>query len=253
MTITGITLTDTTTTQTDAEIATTGLADDFDSFLTLLTTQLQQQDPTEPMDTNTFTEQIIQFTSVEQAVKTNSNLEELISLTTQQYSGVDQGTAVNYLGKYVTIDSSTQELTGSSLEWLFGVDSGAVMATVGIYDSSGTLVNIEEVGLSGEEGAYVYDWDGTDSTGAAVANGDYTVAMVAFDETGAEVNITTNMGGTVTAIDFSDGEYVIRLENGSRYDLEKVIMVEDTPLSTDEDTELSSDEDTEFNTDEDDS
>ena len=65
--------------KTDAEKAATGLAENFDSFLTLLTTQLQHQDPTKPMDTNQFTEQIVQFTSVQQAVKTNSNLEKLIN------------------------------------------------------------------------------------------------------------------------------------------------------------------------------
>lgn len=226
-----------TTTQTsDADDAAIGLAEDFDSFLKLLTTQLQQQDPTQPMDTNEFTAQIVQFTSVEQSVKTNQNLEQLIALTEQQYSGLDQGTAVNYLGKYVTVDGSTRTTVGGAGAWPFAVEGDAVMATVGVYNDAGEMVSIEEVQLSGEPGVYTYDWNGQDMQGNVQPDGDYSVQIIAFDGDGNEVTTTTNIGGTVTAVDFTDGNYIMRLANGERYDLNKVLMVEEPAETTDTST-----------------
>ncbi|MGB1540522.1 MAG: flagellar hook assembly protein FlgD, partial [Rickettsiales bacterium] len=73
------------------------LSGDFDTFLLLLTTQLQNQDPIEPLDTNEFTAQLVQFANVEQAIDTNSNLETMISM--QQ--GTQINNAVNYIGNFV--------------------------------------------------------------------------------------------------------------------------------------------------------
>ena len=75
------------------------MSSNFDTFLTLLTTQLQNQDPLSPMDSNQFTQQLVQFSQVEQQINSNKNLESLISLTKNQTS-VD---AVSYLGKTLTL------------------------------------------------------------------------------------------------------------------------------------------------------
>lgn len=211
-----------------ANRAATGLAEDFDTFLTLLTTQLQQQDPTQPMDTNEFTAQIVQFTSVEQAVNTNQNLERLIELTENQFSGLDQGTAVNYLGKQIAVDGATRTSFGGSATWPFEAQGNAVLATVGIYDSDGDLTSIEEVTLAGE-GSYNYDWNGIDLNGNLAPDGEYTIQIVAFDEDGRNVPINTDAGGIVTAVDFVNGDYVMRLENGEEYTLDKVLRVTDNP------------------------
>src|SRR5215469_6276624 len=75
------------------------LSANFDTFLTLLTTQLQNQDPLQPMDSNQFTQQLVQFSQVEQQINSNQNLETLISATKNQTSQ----SAVSYLGKSLTI------------------------------------------------------------------------------------------------------------------------------------------------------
>ena len=79
------------------------LADNFNSFLTLLTTQLQNQDPLDPLDTNQFTQQLVEFTSVQQQVDMNTNLQTLISL--QQTNEATQ--AMQFLGTNVTVAAHT--------------------------------------------------------------------------------------------------------------------------------------------------
>src|ERR1700744_3231041 len=96
------------------------LAGNFNTFLTLLTTQLQNQDPLSPLDTNQFTQQLVEFSSVEQQINMNSNLQTLISL--QQTSAATQ--AMQFLGSNVTINSSAGTLsnaTGQSATW--GINS----------------------------------------------------------------------------------------------------------------------------------
>src|SRR3954447_12628807 len=83
------------------------LASNFTTFLTLLTTQLKNQNPLEPLDTNQFTAQLVQFTGVEQQLKTNEFLETLM-LAGQNTAKSD---AVSYIGKQVTASGKTGELT----------------------------------------------------------------------------------------------------------------------------------------------
>jgi flagellar basal-body rod modification protein FlgD len=75
------------------------LSGNFSTFLTLLTTQLKNQDPTSPMDSNQFTQQLVEFSQVEQQINTNTNLQTLISQGTAQSAAY----ATGYLGKTVTV------------------------------------------------------------------------------------------------------------------------------------------------------
>ena len=223
--------------KTDAQKAATGLAENFDSFLTLLTTQLQHQDPTKPMDTNQFTSQIVQFTSVQQAVKTNSNLEKLIALTEKEHYGVNQGTAVNYLDKYVTVNGSTRDYNGHRpIIWPVVVEGTGVAGSAIVKDRNGKIVFAEEVtfpnnsGKKGTTSTTSYTWHGNDAVNKKVKKGEYTLRMVAFDAKGKSVPISTDIAGTVTEVDFSNGEYIIRFKNGSSYNLRDLISVrEDAP------------------------
>ena len=90
------------------------LADNFNSFLTLLTTQLQNQDPLDPLDTNQFTQQLVEFTSVQQQVDMNTNMQTLISL--QQTS--EATSAMQFLGSSVTLSGATRRWRrGSPATW----------------------------------------------------------------------------------------------------------------------------------------
>src|SRR5438309_9773819 len=104
-------------TNNTASTATTGIADNFQTFLTLLTTQLQNQNPLDPLDTNQFTQQLVQFAGVEQQLKTNDQLTTLVSL--QQTAQSTQ--ALGFVGKTAVVDGSTTNLVNRAANWNLSV------------------------------------------------------------------------------------------------------------------------------------
>ncbi len=112
------------------------LSGNFDTFLQLLTTQLQNQDPLSPMDSNQFTQQLVEFSQVEQQINTNSNLQTLISL---QQGGSASG-AVSYLGKTVTISNGNASLMGGTATWNYGLAASSAATTLTVTDSNGNTV-----------------------------------------------------------------------------------------------------------------
>ena len=112
----------------------TGLSETFDNFLVLLTTQLKNQDPLEPLDTNLFTEQLVQFSGVEQAIKTNAKLDQLIA---QQ--GTNQLTAaLDYIGKSVEVESAGLDLSDGEARIIYGLASNAQQTTIEFHANSGS-------------------------------------------------------------------------------------------------------------------
>src|SRR3954468_18779781 len=95
------------------------LAGNFQTFLTLLTTQLQNQNPLDPLDTNQFTQQLVQFAGVEQQLKTNDSLSQLVTL--QQTTQATQ--ALGFVGKTALVDGTTGTMTNSSATWHLNVPS----------------------------------------------------------------------------------------------------------------------------------
>ena len=108
----------------------TSIANNFETFLTLLTTQLKNQNPLEPLDTNQFTQQLVQFTQVEQQMKMNTQLASLISIEQMAQSTA----AMAYLGSTATVDGSTAKLTAGKANWTFSSDKPS-NATINIKDS----------------------------------------------------------------------------------------------------------------------
>ena len=92
---------------------TTGIADNFQTFLTLLTTQLQNQNPLDPLDTNQFTQQLVQFAGVEQQFKQNEQMKELIALEKSEQSTQ----ALIYVGNTVAVDGSSAVRRLGDLEY----------------------------------------------------------------------------------------------------------------------------------------
>src|SRR5882724_13694842 len=117
---------------TTASTATTGIADNFQTFLTLLTTQLQNQNPLDPLDTNQFTQQLVQFAGVEQQLKTNDQLTTLVSL--QQTAQSTQ--ALGFVGKTAVVDGSTTNLVNSAANWTLSVPTNSNVA-ITIANSTG--------------------------------------------------------------------------------------------------------------------
>ena len=142
--------------QTRARTTTSGLGTDFNTFLTLLTTQLRNQDPTNAMDVNKMTEQLVQFSGVEQQVQTNSNLRQLIDL--QQ--GNTLTSASGLLGRVVEVESDRLALQNSQASVRLPAAGAAQSATVQISDGSGRVLREARVALGTAPANW--SWDGRD-------------------------------------------------------------------------------------------
>src|SRR5262245_15407760 len=173
-----------------------GLADNFDNFLKLLTTQLQSQDPLSPLDATQFTEQLVQFTGVEQAIKTNDVLGQLVALVR-----ADQVTrAVDYLGAQVEANGQSVRLDGNQPATVhYRIDQPAAGATISIYNEAGRLVRIQAGEAS--PGVHTVAWDGRDQAGARLPDGLYRVEVAAKDPAGAAVPVSTTIAGIVDGVE----------------------------------------------------
>src|ERR1700716_2260575 len=126
-----------TTTSTSSTSNSTGIdkntiAGNFQTFLTLLTTQLKNQNPLDPLDTNQFTQQLVQFAQVEQQLKQNDQLTTLIAIEKSAQST----TALAFVGSTVAVDGQTAALTNHQATWSFAVPK-PVSATVTIRSANG--------------------------------------------------------------------------------------------------------------------
>ena len=172
------------------------LGTNFNQFLTLLTTQLQNQDPTSPMDSNQFTQELVQFTGVQQSVATNTNLTQLIGL--QQGSQVLQSAAV--VGHKATVTAGQIALQNGSGEVTFNAPA-AEPVQLAIVDASGKP--IRNVSIAAQAGSNDWRWDGTDDAGNRVVDGSYGTAL------------ETGNAGSASAVPFSVVGTATGLVNGA--------------------------------------
>ena len=187
----------TSTTASTTSTAQQTLSGNFQTFLTLLTTQLKNQDPMSPMDSNEFTQQLVMYSQVEQQIDTNSKLDSLISLGTTQTNSY----AMSYLGKSVVLTDGTASLSSGTANWTYGLDSAASTTTLTVADSSGKSVYT----TTGETtaGTHSFAWDGKDNNGNQLADGTYTLAVASTAKDGSTVTTSVASKGTVSGIDLS--------------------------------------------------
>jgi len=183
----------------------TSLAETFDNFLVLLTTQLQHQDPLSPMDTTQFTEQLVQFTGVEQALATNSKLDRLIDLQT----GNQLTEAANYIGKDVSSSNIVLMLQDGSADLSYTLGASAADTNVLIIDENGNTVRT----LSGatSAGSHEITWDGKDDDGKLLDDGVYGFLVSAVDADGNNVPLNQQFTGTVTGVKQVNGEVILSI------------------------------------------
>ncbi len=155
------------------------LTGNLDSFLTLLTTQLKNQDPLDPLDTEKFTSQLVEFASVEQTIQTNKHLETLIGLQ----AAADRDGALAMIGKTIALDTDKAANSGAGAAWTYDLPNGAVTASLVIVNDKGQPV----AQFTGDPrpGAHALVWDGTQSDGSAAPDGVYQLLVQAKDSTGA--------------------------------------------------------------------
>jgi len=195
----------------------TTLTGNFETFLQLLTTQLKNQNPLDPLDTNQFTQQLVQFAQVEQQMHMNSSLSTLISL--QQ---ANQATAaLGFIGATVVVNGDTTKLTGGQASWTYAVDRPA-SATINVANSSGQVVYSEARTLT--PGTQSFTWNGRDSTGQIQPDGDYTISITARDANGATAAVSTEVEGIVDSVDVTQNPPVLNI-GAKSFTLDKVKRV----------------------------
>jgi len=173
------------------------LSGNMNTFLTLLTTQLQNQDPLSPMDSTQFTQQLVEYSQVEQQINTNTNLQSLISL---QQAGAGAA-SVGYLGKEVTVTNGNAALTNGSATWNYSLTSSAATTTLTVTNASGQTVYTGNGATS--SGSNTFTWNGQDNNGNQLADGTYTLAVKSTDGNGNAVTTTVTSTGTVNELNLS--------------------------------------------------
>ena len=177
-----------------------GIADNFDAFLLLLTTQLRNQSPLDPLDTNQFTQQLVQFASVEQQIKSNENLNAL--LNTSRAANI--ATAATFVGMQVTADGATTQLKDGAARWTLTLPRSAAQATIEIRDMSGNVVAVQSGALA--SGKQTFTWDGRTSAGQFAPPGAYSIVVNARDVSGQPVAVASEITGIVDALDLQGSE-----------------------------------------------
>ena len=186
-----------TTNSTTVSGASTSIANNFDQFLTLLTTQLKNQSPLDPLDTNQFTSQLVQFAGVEQQLKTNDTLASLLTLN----KATTTTAAVGFIGSTITADGAAAQLRGGAAEWKVTVPRGA-NANITIKNAAGAVVQTYPA-VTLAAGEQAYRWDGATSVGTKAADGEYTITIDARDVSGAAVTAKTEIKGVVDGVDLA--------------------------------------------------
>lgn len=198
------------------------LAKDLDSFLTLLTSQLKNQDPLSPMDSTEFTNQLVQFAQVEQQINLNEGMTEVVDLTQQSIVT----SAVNYMGETIEAASDQVPLQNGVARLAYGLGSDSTATTVVIRDGTGGIV-FTEAGLT-TAGVHELTWDGTHKdTGEQLPDDTYTVEVTALGEGEEQVPTWSTTFGRVTGLTNVDGTTVLLMDRVA-VPIQQILSVSET-------------------------
>lgn len=207
---------------TKATLAKEKLDKDLNQFLNMLVAQLQNQDPLDPLDANAFTQQLVQFASVEQQIYQNANLEKMVGL--QQTSQVSS--MVNYLGTVIEANGQAFNLENSTAKFSYDLESKAVDSTVTIQDALGREVWTGPG--STDAGKQFFVWDGIGTNGTPAPDGPYTAIVSAKDRDGNLINVAQTVFGRVTGAGATDGNVTLSM-GAVDASLEDIINVQEAP------------------------
>ncbi len=179
-------------------LASQQIAGNFQSFLTLLTTQLQNQNPLDPLDTNQFTQQLVEFAGVQQQLNTNDSLATLVTL--QQATQATQ--ALDYVGKTATVVGATAPMTNSVAAWELSFPTNAA-ATITISAANGQTAFSGQYNITaGNNQPYIWNGLGSDGT-TKWPDGNYTISVTAKDSNNNTVAVSTQIVGVVNSVDLT--------------------------------------------------
>ncbi|WP_043743080.1 flagellar hook assembly protein FlgD [Novispirillum itersonii] len=205
--ISSVTTTSSTSSSSSSSSA-SGISANYEMFLSLLCTQLENQSPLDPMDAQTFTSQLVQYAGVEQQIQVNDKLESVLS----KLDSFSFSSGVGYLGHAVEASGDTLSVGSDGSvggSWKYTLPSEASSVTLTVTNSDGAVV----WSGSGEtaSGSHTLTWDGKDANGYAVAAGDYTLTVAAKSSSGSTITASKSITGTVTGVDSSSGSTVFEI------------------------------------------
>ncbi|MEJ6789995.1 flagellar hook assembly protein FlgD [Brevundimonas sp. BR2-1] len=178
------------------------LASNFETFLTLLTSQLKNQDPLSPVDSNQFTAQLTQMAGVEQQLLTNDLLKSLVSAQ----GGGGLGQAATYIGKEATAAWSATRMADGEASWSYELGSNAASATLQVLDGTGKVIWSGDAPAK-TTGMHDFTWDGKATTGNDGQDGQvYSLKIVAKDAAGGAVDAQVLTRGRISGVEMYDGE-----------------------------------------------
>lgn len=185
----------------NAATSAASLSSNFDTFLTILTAQIQNQDPLEPMDSTQFTDQLVQFSGVEQQIRVNSQLETLIKSTNSSAGASLSG----YLGQEAVIDSAGAQFTGDPIHWRYELPTDAASTTVTVTDAAGKVLYSKTGEL--KAGTHDFTWNGELlKGGTASVDKPYWISVVAEDATKKAITPVHSLVARITGVDLTYGE-----------------------------------------------
>lgn len=194
------------------------LSADMDTFLTMLTTQLQYQDPLEPMDATEYTNQLVQYSNVEQAIQTNSKLDNLLNMSIYNL-GVQ---ATNYVGKTVQVLSDIMPLTDGAAKATYTLNQNAESVNISIKDLDGNVV-YSTVGGS-NAGSHDFLWDGKNFAGEQLSDGAYQIVITPQALANSTTpSVTTTVFGKVTGVASDENNIYIGLNDATSITLDNVL------------------------------
>jgi len=185
----------------------TQLASNFQDFLSLLTTQLQNQDPTAPLDTNQFTSQLVQFTSVQEQINTNATLNQLLTATQAQ----QLTQASSLVGKTVDFTATQMPLQNGTGSLQFQ-SAGAQQVQISIANANGSVIQSQTV--NAVSGNNTWTWNGATAGGGVAPDGSYTATVSGTTATGTSGPIPFTVSGVVTGAEQTGG--AVQLMFGSQ-------------------------------------
>lgn len=195
-----------------------GIADNFDAFLLLLTTQLKHQNPLDPLDTNEFTQQLVQFAGVEQSIRTNENLELLVKVSAASAATA----AAGFIGKNITVGSTRTQLADGKAQWFYQAAEGAENAKFVVRDDAGNVVWQEERSIA--YGRDTFTWNGYMLDGSKAPDGTYYLSVEARDGENQAIQVDIEVAARIDGVDFSGDEPML-LAAGQKIPLSEVRTV----------------------------
>lgn len=188
-----------TTSSSSTSSSTTSSSLTTTDFLTLIVTQLKNQNPLDPTDTTEFMNQLVSYASYDQQQQMNSSLSSLVS----SMNSLLASNGIGYIGQTVEAAGDTTTLSDGQASWGYSLSSTASDVTINITDQSGKTVYTTTGDTA--SGSHTFTWDGRTNSGGTAADGDYTICVSATNASGSSVLNYTTVIGKVTGVDSTSG------------------------------------------------